>query len=433
MPDISLIALALVALVLSIPALVDTKNILRLDVAASLLTLTWLLPQAYALIDDPYTWYFDPSFTYGYIAVCISMLSFGSYLGRRMAERYIASAKFVPTDLSIERYDPKKLSNAALVMAILGGLSFFMMAREAQNFGIQEQWTGVITLYYLLSQFMVFGGALGILVYMQYKERRGLIAYLAMIGVATPIFLLFVRRSVLFQIAAITLGAVILNRGIKIPRMVLIVGLVISVMILNGAAAIRQHVFNEGGTIVSAFTEGVMFKTNFVQHEVIAAELRSAISDFEVTRATNTYKPFVMLWNVSVSQYVPGFVVGDELKASLLIPEDNRSVLQSYFTDGATRTGFAEAFSGYWYFGVFIYLGIGIVFGRLWVLTNKRDIRAQHMYLIFLLYSLLTVTESISRMLVTAPIILISVWLSFGYARRRVPADPATKLIPQPG
>ena len=84
MPDISLIALALIALVLSIPALVDTKNVLRLDVAASLLTLTWLLPQAYALIDDPYTWYFDPSFTYGYIAVCISMLSFGTNLALAM-------------------------------------------------------------------------------------------------------------------------------------------------------------------------------------------------------------------------------------------------------------------------------------------------------------------------------------------------------------
>lgn len=433
MADAMLIALTVLALCLSAPALFDTKNILRLDVAGALLTLTWLLPQAYALRGDAFTWYYDPSFTYGYVFVCIAMLSLGSLMGRRNAERNIASGKVVKEDLSIDRYDPKKLSNAALVMTVLGGAAFVLMTREAQNFGIQEQWSGVITLYYLLSQFMVFGGALGILVYMQYKEKRGLIAYLAMVAVATPIFLLFVRRSVLFQIAAITIGAVIVNKGIKIPRTLLIGGLVISVLILNGTAAIRQHVFNEGGTIVSAFTEGVMFKENFVEHEVIAAELRSAISDIEVARATNHYKPFVMLWNISVSQYVPGFLVGDELKSSFLIADDSRSVLQSYFTDGATRTGFAEAYSGYWYFGPLIYLVIGIVFGRLWVLTNMKDIRAQHTYLVFLLYSLLTITESISRMLVTAPIILISIWLSFKYARRPVVDERAIKWISQPG
>lgn len=433
MADVMLMALTVLALCLSAPALFDTKNILRLDVAGALMTLTWLLPQAYALRGDAFTWYYDPTFTYGYVFVCIAMLSFGSLLGRRAAERNIATGKVAKQEISSFRYDPKKLANAALIMTGMGGASFVLMAREAQNFGIQEQWTGVITLYYLLSQFMVFGGALGILIYMQYEEKRGLVAYLAMLAVAVPIFLIFVRRSVLFQIAAITIGAVILNKRVKIPRSLLLGGLVISVMILNGTAAIRQHVFNEGGSIVTAFTEGVMFKDNFVQHEVIAAELRSAISDIEVARATNHYKPFVMLWNISVSQYVPGFIVGDERKSSFLIPDENRSVLQTYFTDGATRTGFAEAFSGYWYFGPLIYMVIGFIFGRLWILTNMRDIKAQHTYLVFLLYSLLTITESISRMLVTAPIILISIWVSFRYARRPLVDDRAMKWNSQPG
>ena len=134
-----------------------------------------------------------------------------------------------------------------------------------------------------------------------------------------------------------------------------------------------------------------------------------------------------------MSQYVPGFLVGDQTKASFLISDSNTSVQQSYFADGATRTGFAESFSGYWYFGPFIYLAIGILFGRLWVLTNMRDIKAQHTYLVFLLYSLLTITESISRIVVISPIIMSSIWLSFRFAQRKPTGQSAMGPMSLPG
>ena len=433
MADAMLLALTLLALLLCAPALTDTRNILRLDVASGMMIAAWLLPQAYALRGDPFSWYFDLTFTYGYIFLCITLLALGSLIGRRLSERRLVSEGFAQQDIPLEFYDPKRLAIAALAMTGLGGAAFTLMARDAQNFGIQDQWSGVITLYYLLSQFMIFGGTLGILVYMQYKEKWGLVAYLAMILVAVPIVLLFVRRSVFFQIGTVTLGAFMLNKGVRLPRVPLALGLAISVFILNGAGPIRQHIFYEGGTIISAFSEGVIFQDIFSGEQFFSAELKSAISDIEITRATNHFKPFVMVWNHAVSQYVPGFLVGDELKSSLLMADENRSVYQSYFAEGATRTGFAEAFSGYWYFGLLLYLAIGIIFGRLWILTHKRDIKAQLIYLIFLLYSLLTITESISRMVVISPIILISIWLSFKYARRRVVVDRIPNGIVLPG
>ena len=420
MADIMLMALTLLAIVLSAPALTDTRNILRLDVASGLMIAAWLLPQAYPLRNDPFSWYYDLTFTYGYVIVCIVMLAVGSLIGRRLAERHLASLTPAQQLAPVQRYDQKRLAIAALAMTGVGGVAFALMAREAQNFGVQDQWTGVITLYHLLSQFMIFGGALGILVYMQYKEKWGLVAYIAMIVVAVPIVVIFVRRSVLFQIGTITLGAFMLNKGMRLPRLPLALVLAISVIILNGAGPIRQHILYEGGNIVTAFTDGAIFRETFTEDKFFfSAELKSATSDIEIARATNHYKPFVMLWNIAVSQYVPGFLIGDTAKASLFIADENRSVYQSYFAEGATRTGFAESFTGYSYFGPFIYLIIGILFGRLWILTTRNDIRAQHIYLVFLLYSLLTITESISRMVVTAPIILTSIWLSFKFAQRR--------------
>ena len=425
MADVMLYALTLLAIVLSIPAIIDTRNVLRLDVASGLMIAAWLLPQAYPLRNDPFSWYYDLSFTYGYVIVCITLLAVGSWAGRRLAERSLANRMVAAPAASSEQYDPRRLAIAALVMTAIGGVAFALMARAAQDFGVQEQWSGVITLYHLLSQFMIFGGTLGILVYMHYKDKWGLVAFFAMIVVAVPIVLIFVRRAVLFQIGTATLGAFMLNREFRLPRLPVAIVLAISMLILNGAGPIRQHIFYEGGTIVSAFTEGVIFREAFSdQKYFFSAELKSAASDIELARATNTFKPFVMLWNIGVSQYVPGFIIGDELKSSFLIPDDNRSVYQSYFAEGATRTGFGESFTGYAYFGPFIYMIIGLLFGRLWALTARKDIRAQHVYLVFLLYSLLTITESISRMVITAPIIMASIWLSFKFARRR-PAEQA--------
>ena len=434
MADVMLIALTLLAIVLSVPAMTDTRNILRLDVASGLMIAAWLLPQAYPLRHDPFSWYYDLSFTYGYVFACIALLAFGSFIGRRMSEQNFASGANAQHESPSDQYDPKRLAIAALAMTTLGGVAFTLMARASQNFGVQEQWSGVITLYHLLSQFMVFGGTLGILVYMQHKEKLGLVAYFAMIFVAVPVVIYFVRRSVLFQIGTCTLGAFMLNRGIKIPRIPLVMALSLSIIILNGAGPIRQHIFYEGGTIITAFTEGAIFRETFNSDQFFfSAELKSAASDIENARASHNFKPFVMVWNIAVSQYIPGFIVGDELKSSLLIADENRSVYQSYFAEGATRTGFAESFTGYWYFGPFIYLIIGIFFGRLWLLTNRKDIRAQHTYLVFLLYSLLTITESISRMVVTAPIILASIWLSFKYAKLRPSETEAVRQVPQPG
>ena len=433
MADIMLMALTLLAIVLSAPAFIDTRNVLRLDVASGLMIAAWLLPQAYPLRNDPFSWYYDLSFTYGYVFVCIALLAIGSLIGRRLAERSFANEALAGQKAPV-LYDARRLAIAALVMTAIGGVAFGLMARAAQGFGVQDQWSGIITLYHLLSQFMVFGGTLGILVYMQYRDKWGLVAFFAMIVVAVPIVVIFVRRSVLFQIGAATLGAFMLNRDVRLPRLPVAIVLAISILILNGAGPIRQHIFYEGGTIVSAFTEGVIFREAFSDEKFFfSAELKSAASDIEIARATDRYKPFVMLWNIGVSQYVPGFLIGDELKSSFLIPDENRSVYQSYFAEGATRTGFAESFTGYSYFGPFIYLIIGILFGRLWVLTTRRDIKAQHIYLVFLLYSLLTITESISRMVVTAPIIMTSIWVSFKYAQRRPHEVGAVGRVSLPG
>lgn len=433
MADVMLMALTLLAIVLSAPAFIDTRNVLRLDVASGLMIAAWLLPQAYPLRNDPFSWYYDLSFTYGYVFVCIALLAIGSLIGRRLAERSFANEALAGQKVPV-LYDARRLAIAALVMTAIGGVAFGLMARAAQGFGVQDQWSGIITLYHLLSQFMVFGGTLGILVYMQYRDKWGLVAFFAMIVVAVPIVVIFVRRSVLFQIGAATLGAFMLNRDVRLPRLPVAIVLAISILILNGAGPIRQHIFYEGGTIVSAFTEGVIFREAFSDEKFFfSAELKSAASDIEIARATDRYKPFVMLWNIGVSQYVPGFLIGDELKSSFLIPDENRSVYQSYFAEGATRTGFAESFTGYSYFGPFIYLIIGILFGRLWVLTTRKDIKAQHIYLVFLLYSLLTITESISRMVVTAPIIMTSIWVSFKYAQRRPNEVGAVGRVSLPG
>lgn len=392
--------------------LANPKNIIRFDVATSLIILVWLIPQQISIQNDIFAAYYDLDTTFYYIVICFVALLLGHWL----AIRNNSNATFDNRHY-VEEYNSKKLARAAMAMVALGGAAFILMARESVNFGVQEQWSGIITFYYLLSQFLMFGGILGIIVYTRYRERGGLYAYLLLIAIAVPVFFLLVRRSVLFQIVAVTIASLIFNKNLKIPRTFAVAGIVIGALILNSAGAIRSHVFYEGGTVFTAFTEGAVFEGDGLHEGLVAGELKSAVSDIEIARITGNYRPFQMLWNIAVSQYIPGFIVGDELKASLLIDMSNKTVMQDYSLDGSTRTGFAEAYSGYWYFGTLIYFALGWIYGRLWLRSNMSSPRSQYLYLAFLLYALLTVTESISRLVVTAPIILISTWLAFGYAK----------------
>lgn len=417
---LSLPALLIICLsiAVSLRGVIDTRCIVRYDVGASLMVLVWLVPQMIAIELGSAKSYFETEPTFWFIFLCLLTLNIGFLCGTRYNVREVTRS-VVP----FSAYDQVRLGYATFAIGVVGLAAVYLMVVEAQSMGENQQWTGVVTFYFLLSQILIIAGAIGLIHYLYSGRKVGALVYLTFLAAAIPIAFLLVRRSVLFELAVVSLGAYIFVRHFKAPRLAVIASAVVGAIVLNGAGDLRNYVAQEDGNLVTALSAQVVGGEEVLESENPAAELRSAIADVELARQSGNYEPFVMLWNLSVSQYIPAFIVGQQVKQSYLIQSEEGRHYRDFSMTGATRTGFAEAFSGYWYFGLIFFFIIPFIFGRLWVKANAGDVKSQIMYLIFLLYGLLIITESISRLIVTAPIFwtVIQCVLLYGRKPRPVP------------
>lgn len=389
--------------------LVQPSRLYRFDCAVSLMFLAWVIPEMIIVETTEFRRYFDYTFTWAYILACQIFAYIGFAYGNYATRQNVTAAP------STYRFDLNKANVACSVTIIIGFIGFVLMAREAGGTGLDGEWSGVITFYYLLGQFILYGGAMAWLLFLHKRSNISLIIFVMMLVVAIPVVLYFARRGILFQVGFATLAGAYLVWKFTPPRMLVVAGILMGVVILNTAGNIRSHIERENGTLVSSITSGAAFDSVNIFEDNPAPEIKSALTDIEITRLSGDFEPFRALWNTFVLQYTPAFIVGKDFKDSLRVDRQGETSIQRFAMIGATRTGFAEAYTGYWFFGVLIYFAIGLYQGRMWVRAETGDIRYQYYYIIVMNYSLLTITESISRFIVTLPIIYGIGYVLFRY------------------
>ena len=393
------------------------SRLYRFDCAFSLMFLAWLIPEMYIVEQSEFSRFLDFSFTWRYILACQLLVYLGFYIGKKIKGNDIDIAA------NLYSYDLRRSNKACVIVIAVGFVGFILMAGEVQETGLSGEWSGVVTFYYLLTQFILFGGALAWLIYLHTKQFRSLIIFLLMVSVAIPIVMYFARRGIMFQVAFATLAGAYLVTKYTPPRSIMVIGIVFGFVVLNTAGNIRSHIENENGTLVSAISSGAAVNGfNIFEHNP-APEVKSALTDIEIVRTTGNHEPFKLLWDSAVMQYIPAFLLGRDFKSSLLFDKSADSVIQRFGMDGATRTGFGEAYTGYWYFGTIIYFLIGLYQGGLWSRAERGDIRSQYYYVVIMNFGLLTITESISRFLVTLPIIYGVGYLVFRYIEKKTRYD----------
>ena len=119
----------------------------------------------------------------------------------------------------------------------------------------------------------------------------------------------------------------------------------------------------------SAFNLSEVFDNSEVFVYELPVELNTAVNAIGATKMTGVYDFGFYHWNRFVFNYVPGQLVGDEIKASLMldigsIDADLAKVnfTRSYYT---TLTGFADSFKSFGYLGVLKFWLVGLLMGWL--------------------------------------------------------------------
>ncbi|MDB5706262.1 MAG: putative rane protein [Sphingomonas bacterium] len=379
----------------------------------------WFLPQAWNVERLGLAGAFDPTLAWRYIILCIVFLVGGYLLGRGMN---LQQAKTNQAEISA-MYSEKRMSQASAGLIAVGAVAYFMMSRLAATDEYGAGWNGIIIVYATLAQCLVFGAALTFLIYLRTKDKFSLVLFFIATAVFAPVLFVSIKREFIFEFCVIVFGSLFLVRNIVPSRLILIAGCVIGAFIVNNAGDIRGYVKENDATLVGALTDSDLITQSTTSArdrsaEPAAPEVSGAVTDIAIASEIGDYYPFTSIINGMVSRYFPSFIFGRDAKNALMMKNrDENPLLNRYYANGATRTGFSDTFQDFWYFGVFAFMALGFFYGWTLNLAKIGGLRGQYLYVSMLGTGLHAITHSFAEFAAALPFLWLVVWLPFRYAR----------------
>ncbi|MCR9194858.1 MAG: hypothetical protein NXH88_09015 [Hyphomonas sp.] len=384
--------------------------------------IAWVVPQGIELEYNPYSPYASGAF-WLYVTGCFLFIFWGFRAGRKAKQRRIARSP----EQELQSFSMRRLLIAAVGLTALGQIAVFQM-RGIDISGMGGQWTGIITMWALLSKANGFGLCLAVLVFVR---TRSLAALAVAVVAAAPIVhasFLGVRREAIFDLVILTAGAWYLSKRSYPPRAAVIVCLLVGTVILNTAGEIRGQVRPGESTLLSVLTSSETYRgfDFFNLDQGAASEVGLARYDFWYVNHTWRWEFGADYWNRLVHQYVPAFLLGRDfkegLKISTLSERLRRGDADGAFSLGSTRTGFSDSYRSFAVFGLLVFGAIGYGFGVLHAIATSGVIAGQYLYLVLMAEGLKAITHSTSEFFSTLPFTLILSLLVLRYARSQARA-----------
>ena len=383
---------------------------------AALLSIAWLIPQGIE-IETSYNEPYRSSAFWIYIIICFLFLFIGFHYSSRRYIRLTENKSAVRDD----SFDMRRLELAAAGLAAVGFLSHVLIWRTDTS-GMGMQWTGVVTVYALLTSASGMALALSVIIF---ARTRSVISLIIIMFSIYPIFLSAmygVRREAIFNLLILSAGAWYFVRKKYPSRIVILCAFVVGTIVINNPREIRTFVYSGQGNVISAlFTGKVVEKYDYFEKSVgDGSEVRLAQYDFHYISQYNRLEYGAQYWNSIIHQYVPAFILSRDFKESLkldtLEERIRKRVENGAFSLGSTRTGFSDSFRNFWWFGAFVFLCIGILFGKFYAAAMTGGVRGQLLYLVLLADGLKAITHSTSEFFGSLPfaigVPLLALWWS---------------------
>jgi len=404
-----------VIITLGVVPFIWPRAIFEYPFVVGMLLSVWLLPQAWAVEREGLAGAFDPTETWSYMTLCMIFLCAGYLVGRMVGKRRAVKRQ---ATLAL-MYNDRRMTQACVVLIIIGAISFVVMQRMAATQVYEGGWTGIIIVYAMLSLCLVFGAALSFLIFLRTKSRAALILFLIATAIYLPILLVSVKREYIFDFAVIILGGLFLVKKYVPPRALLLACCLIGGFIVNKAGDLRGYVHAMHSSLIGALTSTDVLTGQYTSRSgKIGAEVTGAVTDIAIASELGDYHPFVGIYNGMVSRYFPAFLFGRDAKNALTIKTEEANPLSNRAqSNGATRTGFSDTFTDFWYFGVLAFVSLGVFFGWLYSFAISGGLRDQYLFVSLLGGGLHAFTHGYQEFVCGLPFMLLIIWLPFRYAR----------------
>jgi len=424
-----LIILSTVIIALGVVPFIWPRAIFEYPFVVGMLLSVWLLPQAWAVEREGLAAPFDPTETWIYMTLCMIFLCAGYLVGRKVGKQRAAKRQ---ATLAL-MYNDRRMTQASTVLIVVGAMAYVMMQRTLAVTVYDTGWTGIIIVYAMLSLCLVFGAALSFLIFLRTKSKPALILFAIATAIYLPILLVSVKREYIFDFAVIILGGLFLVKKYVPPRTLLLICCLAGGFIVNKAGDLRAYVHENDSSLIGAMTSTDVLTGEYASKSgKLGAEVTGAVTDIAIASELGEYHPFVGIYNGMVSRYFPAFLFGRDAKTALTIQTEVANPLSNRAqANGATRTGFSDTFTDFWYFGVLAFVSLGVFFGWLYSFAISGGLRDQYLFVSLLGGGLHAFTHGYQEFVCSLPFMLLIIWLPFRYARISKAEKARMQMLPQ--
>jgi hypothetical protein len=354
--------------------LLDTRRVIEAPFLYAMGSALILLPQLYVAASQGVR---VPDQAYLVFCIMVILCTLALYLGYSVSPRQ-ASKKTNHKKLLI--VEPNQLYILGFVTAIAGSVGVF----ELGTLGTITAWRGWPVYWVTLSTFIVPGITLMMVAYICSPNLWKLLPVLLFTYVPlTAIFEYGRRSSALTLPLVFAIPLLLYRRNLRIPRWLIVLGLTCAFFVVYAFPVWRDH-FKEHN-YVQLFRDhppSEIFDNLFADSRTDPLEITDGMIVTGATYARSSYEWGAGFYNMVIQNYVPGSLIGYDLKNSLFV---GNGIGQGWVTEVynipvasyTSKSGFQDLFSQFSFLGCLITYLIGREFRRAHeAATQKRDARA---------------------------------------------------------
>lgn len=351
----------------------DRVGYLNVPFLAATIVMVWYLPQGFIVLSNKFVPEAGQLIIASMALLSLAAVIFGWKLGARkyyVAVPATANTRKSTTPLSyaVSKISSKRLYLVCVIFVFTAASVQFLISRQPPEALLARQPTGLIVILRTLS---IVNPVALFLSFMLLLQKRNIFTIVLFFVVLTtfvgPILIKF-KRNEMMELGVVVLFCLWSMRRFSVPRIAIPVFAVVGVFILFGASAVRQQTGYKLNTSGQLETEIVTIDTikNIDWGDVLtdgaggkAYEVTNGA--YAVDYATKNELPTfgARFWNNFIFQWVPGQIVGYDLKNSLLLEiNSSASALDDYgatWLEGTTFTGFTEIYLDFSYPSVFVF------------------------------------------------------------------------------
>ena len=319
------------------------------------------------------------------------------------------------------QFDGRKLLRAATVLSLCGAYFYYEMSLLAETATAENGggWTGIITIFVFFSSMVTVGLVLALVVHLNKPSRWSYMIIIFDLCLYFDRIVMNGRRAAmveLFVIAGLTLW---FYRRKVVPRWLMLIMLVFGSLVINSIGDHRSAVVGQDaqgfdavakidfiGNLESLFNHG-------------GPELTNAAYIIEAVDKNMTFDLGLSHWNGFVNAYVPGQLVGADLKRSIMLDLQSAAYSEFSYTPsfGSTVTGLSDAFASYWYFGALEFFFIGFVMAKLFRSGNIGNVVGQALLMLVFVDALQSITHTTDLFFVAWPKAFVFLMPALLYAK----------------